>query len=227
VEVDRTDAVNHETGMKRLKAIVLDFDGVIVQSVGIKEQAFEKLFKGYAQYDKIIRFCHSHNDLIRFEKFKYVFQEILGKKYTARIHRELSREFSKVVVQQVIDCPAVAGAEEFLKYFKKNNTALYLATMNPRKEIIRILKARKLFKYFKRIYSWPWRKMDAIEDILKKNRLKRPQMVFIGDSLEDFKAAQQARVAFIGCQSNKPLAQLSVPVFSNMKAIKKHLSYDH
>ena len=33
--------------MMRFKIIVLDFDGTLIESVGIKDQAFKELFKDY------------------------------------------------------------------------------------------------------------------------------------------------------------------------------------
>ena len=206
--------------MKGLKGIVLDFDGVLVESVGIKDRAYEIIFGGYPHFDEIIEYCHANNATIRFDKFRHVYQHILRQKYTEDIEKELSRKFSQLVVQKIIECPSVPGALEFLDFFYKK-VPMYLASINSHEELKRILEARNMAHYLKDVYTIPWLKEDALKDILKNENSDPDQVVFIGDSPEDYQSAQKAGVRFIGRSSNKRLDQYDISVCRDLFEVMK------
>ncbi len=205
------------------KALILDFDGVIVESVAIKDWAFAELFKDYPdRLDEILRYHRSHNAVIRFEKFRHIVQEILGQPFDGKTQDRLSRRFSSLVVKKIIVCPLVAGAREFLDVYK-NRVPLFLVTINPQTELGTILKKRRLDGYFKGIYAFPWKKPEAFRDILQKEKLRPAETVFIGDSPEDFVSANALGIPFIGRQSDKDLAGKGFPVLKDFGEIKAHL----
>jgi phosphoglycolate phosphatase-like HAD superfamily hydrolase len=207
----------------KIKTIILDFDGTIVESVGIKDWAFETLFKEYPDHlDEITKYHLSHNATVRFEKFKYITEHILKEKYTEDVERNLSRRFSELVFKQIVECPYVSGAEDFLNYFW-GKIPLYLASASPAEELERILKARNLEKYFKKIYAIPWMKKDVIKDILNNENIPPEEAVFIGDAFEDYQAAQSTNVFFIGRDSNKSFYSAEIPVYNGLFDIKTFL----
>jgi phosphoglycolate phosphatase-like HAD superfamily hydrolase len=207
----------------KIKTIILDFDGTIIESVGIKDWAFETLFKEYPDHlDEIMKYHLSHNATVRFEKFKYIAEEILGQKYGREIERKWSDEFSKLVFKRIVQCHYVSGAEEFLNWFS-NKIPLYLVSASPAEELERILKARDLDKYFKKIFAIPWVKKDAIKEVLRKENISAEEAVFIGDAFEDYQAAQSTAVIFIGRESNKSFQDAKIPIYKNMSEIKTFL----
>jgi beta-phosphoglucomutase-like phosphatase (HAD superfamily) len=62
-----------------IKAIIFDFDGVIVESVDIKTKAFAKLFESESQdvVEEIVSYHLQHTGVSRFEKFQYIFEQIM------------------------------------------------------------------------------------------------------------------------------------------------------
>lgn len=206
--------------MKALKTIMLDFDGVVVESIGIKDRAFKELFSVYPEFlDEILEYHLSHNAVVRFEKFKHIFENILKKKYTGAIKDEFCTRYSQFVVKNVIACPAVAGAEEFLRYFYEK-IPMYIISVNPKEELSQIIKARGWEFYFKDIYPFLWRKADAIKDILKKEELDNQQVVYIGDSPEDYLSAKEAGVPFIGRLSSKKIDAEDATICRDLFEIK-------
>lgn len=204
------------------KIIILDFDGVIVESLSIKEQAFEEVFRDFPdKLPEIMEYHRAHNAIIRYEKFRHIYEVILQKPYTAELAERLSKQFSKIVFDQVVHCPYVPGAKEFLDWARQE-ALLYLVSINPLPELKNILAARKLEHYFSDVYAHPWLKVDAIRDILRKNDLAAQEAVFIGDSPEDFKAGQMAGVAFIARQSDKSWREFKVPVYRDFIEIREH-----
>jgi hypothetical protein len=74
-----------------IKAIIFDFDGVITESVGVKTEAFKKLFCKHPKHiGKIIKLHLSHGGLSRFVKFEMIYSDILKRPLskTAKINSE-------------------------------------------------------------------------------------------------------------------------------------------
>lgn len=204
----------------KIKAIILDFDGTLVESVGIKDWAFGSLFEEYPDHlDEIMKYHLSHNATIRFEKFKYITKNILKQKYNEDVETGLSQRFSELVFKKIIECPYVPGAEDFLNYFW-GKLPLYLASVSPAEELGGVLNVRSLEKYFKKVYAIPWVKIDAIKDILNNEKISPEEAVYIGDTFEDYEAAKSTNVFFIGRDSNKSFQDADIPIYKNMFEIK-------
>lgn len=207
----------------RFKVILFDFDGVLVESVGIKDRAFKTLYEEYPEHlDKIMDYHLSNNATIRFEKFRYITENILGERYSEKTKESLSQKFSSLVLQSIIDCPYVPGAIEILDLYQ-DSLPLYVVSVSPADELDKILKAKKLNPYFKKIYAVPWIKKDAIQDIMEREHVAPEDVVFIGDSYEDFEAAQSAGVFFIGRDSGKPFHGARTPIFKDLFEVANFL----
>lgn len=208
----------------RFEVILFDFDGVLIESVGIKDYAFETLFKDHPEHlDEIMEYHLSNNATVRFEKFRYITENILGKRYNEETEKSLSKKFTSLVFRSLVDCPYVQGAKEILDFYR-DKIPIYLASRSPADELDEILEARKLKKYFKKIYAVPWIKTNAIRDIMDRENITPEEIVFIGDSYEDFKSAQSAGIFFIGRDSGKSFHGASIPIFKDMIAVRNFLT---
>jgi HAD superfamily hydrolase (TIGR01549 family) len=205
------------------KAILLDFDGVIIESVGIKDQAFEELYQTYPQYlPQIVEYHLSHNATIRFTKFRYIAENILQEAYNEQKEKELSERFSNLVFEKIIDCPYVDGAIEFLDFFSKR-VPLYLISISPEEELSKVLKVRNFEHYFEKVYANPPNKSEAFKQILAERQLDSSETVYIGDTPEDYQAANNVGIPFIGRKSNKEFPEGGFPVFENMREAQNFL----
>jgi phosphoglycolate phosphatase-like HAD superfamily hydrolase len=201
--------------VKDASAIAFDFDGVIVESVGIKDQAFSSLFCQYTvHYDQIMSYHLSHNATVRFEKFEYIFENILGLSYSDDIEAKLNTQFSEFVFNRIVSCPIVPGVLGFLNVFS-GNKKLYLISMTPEAELIKILKSRGLLDFFKLVYSSVWKKVDAIRDIMSTGNMEPGELVFIGDSPEDWHAAKETGIRFVGRKTEKLLSDVEYPLITD------------
>lgn len=187
----------------RYKVVVLDFDGTLVESVGIKDQAFREVFSEFPEYlDAIMEYHTSHNHTIRFEKFRFIYESILHRPYSDEIAANLSRRFSESVFAGIVACPWVVGAQEFLTAYREV-APLYLVSMSPGEELRDILKARGMLDVFVDVYASDWTKEDAILDILAKEDAGAGEAVYVGDTLEDERAATSCGLSFVGRDSGK------------------------
>lgn len=186
-----------------IKAIIFDFDGVIVESMDIKARAFAYLFKDYPEHvEKIVEWHMLHGGISRFEKFEHIYKNILHLPYSKELKNKLGKQFKDFVYQKVLKCPFVKGAQEFLnKYYQK--FYFFIVSGTPEEEIISIIKERNLNKFFVEVLGAPHNKRFLCSRILNKFSLKPEEVLFIGDSIDDYEAAEKTDIRFIGRVSSE------------------------
>ena len=181
-----------------IQMLILDFDGVLIESVDIKTRAFKTLFSFAPDRTEEILDYHLVNaGVSRFEKFVHIHEHILKIPLTPERFTELSDRFSFLVIDEVVAAPYVWGAEDFLKeYFTK--IPLFVVSATPVDELTRIIKKRGMSRYFSGIYGSPAKKSDNIRILLAREKPDPSSVIYIGDAINDWNAAQGAGIRFIG-----------------------------
>ncbi|MGB7789250.1 HAD family hydrolase [Methanoregula sp.] len=181
-----------------ISTIIFDFDGVILESVTIKTEAFRVLFSDVPEHvDEIVQFHRDNGGMSRFDKIRYIYKNILKKDLDQVTFETLSEKFSNLVFHGVLNAPFVPGAAEFLKKYS-STIPLYVVSATPEKELREIMLERNLTPFFKEVYGAPRKKNDCIDEILSKSGVPASDVLFVGDALNDLAAAQASGVAFIG-----------------------------
>jgi phosphoglycolate phosphatase-like HAD superfamily hydrolase len=177
--------------------IFWDFDGVIKDSLDVKSDAFEKLFLLHGkEIAKRVRLHHEKNGGVsRYDKIP-LYLSWVGKEPSATTVQFYCTQFSKLVMQAVIDSPWVPGARELLeKHYKKIKFVLVTAT--PQDEIEEILSALNISHFFCEVYGAPTKKLDAIKKILRYYNIKPGKTMMIGDSNSDYEASTASKIPFL------------------------------
>jgi HAD superfamily hydrolase (TIGR01549 family) len=181
------------------KALVFDFDGVILQSVNIKTKAFEALFASEAPEARarIVEYHLANGGISRYEKFRYAYREVLHRPLSADDEKALGERFNALVEQAVSVCPWVPGAREFLESNHKK-LPLYVASGTPQEELRRIVERRGLSGFFRAAYGTPDKKDSILRNIAGELSCKPQGLLMIGDAGNDYDAARAVGAAFIG-----------------------------
>jgi len=180
-----------------IKAIIFDFDGVIIESAEIKTDAFRTLFAGYPdKLPDIIDHHQKNSGISRYKKFRYIYEKILVQEVSAQKEAELGEEFSRIVLEKVLSAPFTPGAIEFLRR-NKDCYYLFVASGTPQGELQDIIAHRRLSQYFREIHGVPKQKDEIIDDILNRYSFTKKEAVFVGDAESDRIAAEKAGVSFI------------------------------
>ena len=180
------------------KAIIFDFDGVIVESVDIKTKAFARLFEqeGREVVEKVVDYHLKNGGMSRFDKFRYYYKEILNRPLPEQKFEELCNSFSELVMEEVVNAPYVKGSKEFLdKYY--NVYPCFVATGTPQEEIDEIIKQRGMIHYFKKVFGAPKKKDVIVRDIINGYSLNPYEVIYVGDAMSDYQAAYENSVRFI------------------------------
>lgn len=188
--------------VKSIEAIFLDFDGVILESVEVKGWAFGKLFEDYPDYvDEIIAFHHANGGMSRFDKFRYIYKNILQQPLSDGEFERLSEEFSSLVYHRVLECDFVPGAMEFLqKYYHR--VLLFVISGTPHDEISKIVDRKGLTRYFRAVFGSPTSKNVWTKKIVKEHRLNSKKVLFVGDAMSDYIAAKENGLFFVARVKN-------------------------
>jgi HAD superfamily hydrolase (TIGR01549 family) len=181
-----------------IKALILDFDGVIAESVDIKTKAFARLFakESKSVLPRIIRYHLANAGVSRFEKFRHIYKRILKRNLGDSEFRRLCADFSCLVKEQVIAAPYVRGAREFLDKYACRYRC-YMLSATPRKEIEEIARAKKIRRFFKMVYGAPAKKQQVVKEIMRREGLRPCEVLYVGDALSDYEAARKNGVNFI------------------------------
>jgi len=183
-----------------INTTIFDFDGVILDSNQTKTQSFLELYKNEKKKHKdlILSFHQNNLGLSRFNKIDYFQKEILKKDYDARNIKNKLDLFSKIILKNILKCQFIEGVLNFIKCLNVKSINLFISSGTPEKELKYICNKLKIDDYFINIFGSPDSKKSHIERIIKKYKIKNDEILFIGDSLLDYRISIETNVKFMG-----------------------------
>jgi len=210
--------------VRSIRAVILDFDGVLAESNGEKDAAFEEFFALYPEHSVAMREYHkAYYTSPRIQKFAYFAEHLMGRPGDQALLDRMAREFSQRVVDRVINCPEVPGASSFLVEFSRI-VPLYIASVTPQEELNHIIKARRIDTYIKEAFgNPPHAKVAAAEMIFRRELLDPQEVAFVGDSASDYDAAQQVGLFFLGRDSGQPFSDAELELSADLHEIANRL----
>jgi phosphoglycolate phosphatase-like HAD superfamily hydrolase len=174
-----------------------DFDGVVLESESAKFQGFYDCFSIFPEkLDVIMEYMRAHDDLNRYEKFRYIFEVLLKQQYTLDIERWIIGRCNKCVHERVVSCPEVPGIIDFLKMCNRV-VPVCVISGTPTDQLERILEDRGITDLFHELHGIPPKKSQILHGILERYHVSPEKSVYIGDRNSDLEAARENRIPFI------------------------------
>lgn len=185
--------------VNKFNTFIFDFDGVIVDSVNIKTEAFAEIYRPFGEevVSKVVSHHISHGGINRFDKIRYYHKNYLNQEISDFEVSKLASKFSDIVFKKVINAPFIEGALKFLEFLKKNNKKMFIISATPEEEIKRIVAGRKLNKYFIDIKGAPISKKKNLKKIIKLYKINAVESVYFGDAEEDLNTASSCSITFV------------------------------
>ena len=179
------------------KIIFLDFDGVIKESVQIKNLAYLEIFSPFgSQITKDIRkHLVLNGGVSRYIKIPLYLAWSGVEVNTVNVEYYIEK-YSNLVIDSVIQSPWVIGVQNFL-YKCNKNIDLYIVSATPEDEINLIVSKIGISSYFRGVFGSPTEKKEIISNIIKSNQINTRDAVFVGDAKGDLEAAVYNDIKFI------------------------------
>ena len=103
-----------------IRNIIFDFDGVILESVDIKTQAFAELFSEYPDHlEDIIKHHKNNSGVSRYEKIKYYLNLIHKSEADNGTFQYYLKQFGKIISEKI---KSAKGKNIYYQYFLNSNT---------------------------------------------------------------------------------------------------------
>ena len=183
-----------------MRTILWDFDGVILDSMKIRDKGFEIIFKNFekSKVDQLLEYHRINGGLSRYVKIKYFYNEILGKEISDEKVLEYASNFSKVMRARLIDPNNLI--EESVTFIKNNYKKynFHIVSGSDQKELRFLCKELQVDRYFISIYGSPTPKNDLVSNVLQQFDYNKNNTCLIGDSINDFEAADKNKIKFYG-----------------------------
>lgn len=183
-----------------LKGLVLDCDGVILDSVPVKTKAFARIAEPFGDEarDRFVLYHTMNGGVSRFRKFAWLYKEYLGRDITEEESRELGDRFAEYVLDEVRVCPLIEGIKKVLDHWK-GRLPMCVCSGTPTEELRVVLEERDLASCFDLICGSPPAKAEALANIVNELGLDPADVLMVGDSPTDRDAAEKVGTLFYGC----------------------------
>jgi phosphoglycolate phosphatase len=187
----------------KMKAIVFDFDGVLVDSVGLKNHAFEEIYQEHfgELTPEVQEYINKNGGLERAKRFTHFYQTKEGRDPSDDELELLSKLFALKIKQVMIDRALMPKVLNTLEALKNRNVPMYIASGTPHEELQDICFQIGVKEYFGDMYGAPNNKASVIQKVAIKHALPMQQILMVGDSMTDWHAAHMTQCRFLGIRS--------------------------
>ncbi|EPR31581.1 Haloacid dehalogenase domain-containing protein hydrolase [Alkalidesulfovibrio alkalitolerans DSM 16529] len=182
-----------------IECVVLDCDGVILETVELKTEAFAKSARhlGPEAVRTLIDFHRAHGGVSRYEKYRHLWREVFGREISDAEMADMVDRFIAAAADALVECPLVPGVLDFLNEWSAR-LPLYVASGAPDEELKYILKVKNLSSHFKGIHGSPTPKAELLAAIVACEGVAPERTLMVGDSGTDLDAARRVGTLFYG-----------------------------
>ena len=183
-----------------IRNILFDFDGVILDSMPIRDYGFKEIFKDFDDglVNKLLEYHNQNGGLSRYVKIKYFYNKLLKQEISEDKIINYADNFSKIMKIKLVDKRyLIADTLKFIKEsYKKYN--LHIVSGSDEKELQYLCKELGIDSFFQSVNGSPTHKNILVENVLATNRYIESETILIGDSVNDYDAATENNLVFYG-----------------------------
>lgn len=192
-------------GTTKVKNILWDFDGVIMDSMVIRDKGFEIVLREHSakEVEQLMLFHRQNGGLSRYVKFRYFFEKIKKQEISEEEVKQYAQKFSEVMLENLIDHTLLIS--DTLSFIESNHKKfnMHVVSGSDQNELRHICKELEIEKYFYSIHGSPTPKKKLVNELLQENNYNQENTVLIGDSINDYEAAVENGISFYGYNNIK------------------------
>lgn len=202
----------------KITTIFWDFDGVILDSMNVRDWGFKEIFKNFSkpQVEELIRYHRINGGLSRYVKISYFYESILGKSITQEQVSEYANRFSLLMKSELTNKKnLIMDSVNFIKENHKNY-CFHIVSGSDQTELRYLCAELGVSEFFLSIHGSPTPKTQLVQNLLDNHGYDRESSILIGDSLNDYDAAKINKITFFG-YNNKSLSQIGEKYIDTFK----------
>lgn len=188
-----------------INTIFWDFDGVLLDSMNVRDWGFKKIFKGYDNelINDLISYHRKNGGLSRYVKIKYFFEELVKNPINDQQVLKYAEKFSSLMRKELTDKKKLIV--DSLEFVKKNYNRynFHIVSGSDQKELRFLCKKLEIHKFFISIHGSPIPKKKLVSSLIEKYNYKKKCVCLIGDSINDFEAANDNNIEFFGYNNDQ------------------------
>jgi len=202
------------------KNIFWDFDGVLMDSMPVRDRGFELVLHDFPAEEvaQLMEFHRANGGLSRYVKFRYFFEEVRNEPISEEEVTNWASQFSKVMKKELMDKTLLISDSLNFIEANKDSFTMHIVSGSDQTELRYLCKELGIASYFMSINGSPTPKKQLVLDLLQEHKYIKDESVLIGDSMNDFEAAQFNEIDFIG-YNNEHLKNLKSPYINSFRAI--------
>lgn len=194
-----------------IRIVVFDLDGTLIDSNQLKYDAYFALFPQEDYFRTLVSgVLGTQYEESRYTILQSIVNRIDPKQRDAMgccdIHA-LARRYNDIVLEQAQRCPEKPYAREVLQRLHPARR-LYISSTTPQAALEAILRFRGWEHYFQKVYGYPHKKVETLEEIMSRESAGADEVLVVGDGESDRLAAAHAGCSFFFAGLNGALAQL-------------------
>ncbi len=222
--------------IKNYRTILLDCDGVILDSNNIKTEAFKETLKKEPKIliNQFIEYHKQNQGIDRYRKIEYFFSKIKKVK-TNYEEQYLSylEKYASICRDALLNANYLPGIINFLENIRAlPNIQIFIISGSEHEELNYIFKKRNIFNYFDGIYGSPKSKKKIIQNLIEEKKFNYPAIYF-GDAKSDMIAALKFKIDFVyvygysdWLEGKKICSQKKIKILKDFNTVKSILDYD-
>ena len=192
------------------KVILWDFDGVLMDSMPVRDRGFELVLKEFPsqEIEQLLKFHRANGGLSRYVKFRYFFEEIRKTSISQKEIAAWASKFSEVMKTKLRDKALLIN--DSLEFVESNSSlmSMHIVSGSDQAELRYLCQELNISSHFLSINGSPTPKKELVSEILEAYGYNKDDVVLVGDSINDFEAAQANGINFIG-YNNEDLKKIS------------------
>ena len=204
-----------------IKNILWDFDGVILDSMPIRDYGFRKIFESYSVelVEEFIKYHRLNGGLSRFHKIKYFYNALLNKEISEKQIQYYAEQFTIIMKEQLTNKKyLIPDSVDFIKVNHRNYN-FHIVSGSEHYELNYLCEKLDLAEYFLSINGSPTPKNDLVKNLLEQEQYDKEETILIGDSINDYDAAIINGISFYGF-NNEELREKSVIYLESYEQFK-------
>jgi len=194
------------------KSIIFDFDGTLVDSNHIKNDAFYEVVSEYKDACLHLQRILSKPHGDRYDVFRGL---AVALNQTEQWGMEKAYRYTQRCERLVCEAPEIPGASDSLVRLSKSGYSMHINSATPEHTLVKIIAKRGWTHYFATVLGAPSSKEDNLRRVISKFDLNPDYIVMVGDGDNDRQAAATLNIDFIGIATprenfTKPIEKWSV-----------------